>query len=188
MPKCLLKKVLPFTLMFLIGAALGSVPNLWNARHHRKHGVARMQKGNHDVEVVVRKKSCRYSRNNFYPQAHAWTHVLSTEMSSDDRHTNSKGWTPASILVRPNPLYTEAAREAGVEGVVRLTATFGADGKVSDIEPISELPYGLTDEAINSVEQIRFVPASFKRQPVSTHGTVDVVFHLTRNEQCAHED
>ncbi|HEX8473204.1 MAG TPA: energy transducer TonB [Pyrinomonadaceae bacterium] len=188
----LLKRILPFALMFLVGAALGSLPAFFGARYAKKQHVVEFQRAHRDTDVVVRKRGCRAYRRNFNTQAHGWTRILSTENASDGRFTNRKytnrqGWTSASILYRPNPQYTEAARQAGTGGVVRLHVTFGADGKVSDIQTISELPDGLTEEAIDAAERIRFMPSTLNGQPVSTQGTIDFLFHPIRTEQCEYE-
>lgn len=186
MPNCLLKKVLPFTLMFLVGAALGSLPSLFSARQHRKQHVAAFQRSHHETEVVVRKKSCRAYRQNFNTEAHGSTRILTTAFPGE-RAANFKSWTPSTIAYAPRPQYTETAREAGIDGIVRLRVTVGEDGKVSNVETLSELPYGLTGEALRAAEETRFVPARLNGRAVSSDNIIESVFHLTRTGECKHE-
>src|SRR5437016_2698440 len=70
---------------------------------------------------------------------------------------------PPQVLYRPSVVYTDAAREHRVKGVVRLRVLVDADGSVSKIEPIKTLPYGLTSEAIRSARGIEFYPAMSSR-------------------------
>jgi TonB family protein len=183
----LLKRILPFALMFLVGAALGSLPGLFAARYAKKQHVAEFQRANGDTEVVVGKQGCRAYRRKFKTDAHGWTRVLTTDDAMNDLSANRKGRTPATIHYTPNPQYTQAAREAGTGGVVRLRVVFGADGKVSDIETVSGLPDGLTEEAIDTAKRISFTPATRNGQPVSTHGEIELLFHPKRTRQCEYE-
>ena len=63
------------------------------------------------------------------------------------------------IIVKPNPKYTEAARQATIQGTVALRVTFLANGGIGNISPVSALPYGLTEQAIAAASKIVFIPA-----------------------------
>ena len=54
------------------------------------------------------------------------------------------------IAFKPDPLYTEAARENAVTGSVLLKAIFTADGAVTNVKLASGLPFGLSDKAIEA--------------------------------------
>lgn len=64
-----------------------------------------------------------------------------------------------SILSKPRPSYTDAARQNQVTGVVRLRVTFLASGQIGSVSPVSGLSYGLTEQAIAAAKQIKFEPA-----------------------------
>lgn len=64
-----------------------------------------------------------------------------------------------SIISKPRPSYTDAARQNQVTGVVRLRVTFLASGQIGSVSPVSGLSYGLTEQAIAAAKQIRFEPA-----------------------------
>ncbi|HYG78902.1 MAG TPA: hypothetical protein VD861_00860, partial [Pyrinomonadaceae bacterium] len=52
----------------------------------------------------------------------------------------------ARILSRPEPKFTELARQMGVSGTVILRAVFSSDGRIRHIRVMNPLPYGLTEE------------------------------------------
>lgn len=66
--------------------------------------------------------------------------------------------TPMKILAKPRANYTDAARQANIQGVVRLRVTFLANGSIGSITPVSGLGYGLTEQAIAAARSIRFEP------------------------------
>ena len=71
---------------------------------------------------------------------------------------NSGVTTGLNILDKPRPIYTDAARENGVQGTVTLRVTFNANGTIGSIVAISGLPHGLTEQAIAAAKNIKFEP------------------------------
>ncbi|HEX8287384.1 MAG TPA: energy transducer TonB [Pyrinomonadaceae bacterium] len=65
------------------------------------------------------------------------------------------------VLEKPIPLFTEAQRELNIcaQGTVTLRVEFLANGQIGKVLPISGLPYGLTESAVEAVKQIKFIPA-----------------------------
>jgi protein TonB len=80
-----------------------------------------------------------------------------------------------TILDRPDPNYTEAARKARVAGIVVVEAIIGKDGRVQDVKVVKGLPMGLGEEAEAAVRRWRFKPGTLNGQPVAT------IFNLTVN-------
>ena len=81
-------------------------------------------------------------------------------------------------LVRTvRPAYPELARQAGIQGVVRLEATIGEDGKVEDAKVLSGHPV-LAQPALEAVRQWRYLPTRVNGKPVSVVTIVDVEFRL----------
>ena len=74
---------------------------------------------------------------------------------------------PPKALHKPKPKYPERARNAGKEGVVKLKATIGIDGKASDIEVLEGMGYGCDEEAIEALKRSRFTPAQKDGKPVA---------------------
>ena len=83
-----------------------------------------------------------------------------------------------NILYKPRPLYTAQARANNVQGKVVLRVTFLASGKIGSISPVSELPDGLTEQAIVAAKQMRFEPATKNGQPVTVIKSVQFNFTI----------
>lgn len=75
--------------------------------------------------------------------------------------------TPLKILSKPKAEYTDAARTNQVQGTVTLRVTFLANGTIGSVTPVSGLPDGLTQQAINAAKMIRFEPAKRDGKPIS---------------------
>jgi TonB family protein len=84
----------------------------------------------------------------------------------------------ASIRAKPEPTYTESARKFSVTGVVRLRLVLSATGQVTGITPITKLPHGLTQQAIEAARGIKFEPAIKDGRPVSQYVTIEYNFNI----------
>jgi protein TonB len=82
------------------------------------------------------------------------------------------------ILHKPPPKYTTKALEFRIEGTVRVSALFAADGTIREIEVVRSLGYGLDEAAIDAVRRMKFTPAMRRGVPVSTRMKVDVGFRV----------
>jgi protein TonB len=78
----------------------------------------------------------------------------------------------AEVTRMPVPLgrcsgkYTEAARAAGLEGVVTLDLVVDAAGRAQDVTVISGLSHGLTEAAVAALTSCRFMPGERDGQAV----------------------
>ncbi len=84
----------------------------------------------------------------------------------------------AKITSITEPTYTEEARAKGVRGTVVLTAVFCRTGKVTNIEVVQKLPYGLTEKALESTRGIKFQPAEKDGEVVSQRFRRECSFSL----------
>ena len=84
----------------------------------------------------------------------------------------------ASIRAKPEPSYTEAARKFTVTGAVRLRLILYASGEVRGITPLTRLPHGLTQKAIEAARGIKFDPAIKDGRPVSQYVTIEYNFNI----------
>lgn len=87
--------------------------------------------------------------------------------------------TPAEILWKPKPAYTEEARRLHVEGDVVLQVLFAASGEVRVLTVLHGLGHGLDESAIQAAKQIRFKPAQRNNQAVDATGIIHLIFQLT---------
>ena len=76
------------------------------------------------------------------------------------------------------PVYGDAAKAAGLQGVVILEATIGPDGKVTDARVLRSVP-GLDAAAIDSVKQWEYEPTLLNGAPVPIVVTVTVQFTMS---------
>jgi TonB family protein len=86
--------------------------------------------------------------------------------------------TPAEILSKPTPIYTEEARAKRIEGEVLLEVVFEATGKLRVLKVVKGLGHGLDDSAVRAAEQIRFKPALRDGQPSDSTAVVHIIFQL----------
>ncbi|MCA1632696.1 MAG: TonB family protein [Acidobacteria bacterium] len=92
--------------------------------------------------------------------------------------SNSEVETKALILSKPEPGFTEEARNAGETGVVRLRAVLAADGGVKYILILRSLRHGLTERAVAAARRIRFRPAVVGGAPVSQYVILEYNFNI----------
>ncbi|MGA8309212.1 MAG: energy transducer TonB [Terriglobales bacterium] len=86
--------------------------------------------------------------------------------------------TPVEILSKPNPVYTEEARNLRLQGEVLLEVMFGANGQLHVNRVVRGMGHGLDEAAIAAANKMRFKPAQHYNQPVDSIATVHVVFQL----------
>src|SRR5205823_5797885 len=90
----------------------------------------------------------------------------------------SDGVSAPTVILAPDPGYSEEARQAKFGGVCVLAVVVGPDGKTYDIKVARTLGKGLDEKAIEAVQQWRFKPAIKDGQPVSVAINVEVQFRL----------
>lgn len=83
---------------------------------------------------------------------------------------------PLRIISKPQAKYTEDARTNNVQGSVRLKVVLLASGQVGSITPVTQLPHGLTEQAIAAARLLKFEPAKVNGVPVSKTITIDYSF------------
>jgi TonB family protein len=86
--------------------------------------------------------------------------------------------TPVEITFKPNPVYTDEARNLKLEGEVLLEVMFGANGSLHVNRVVRGLGHGLDEAAITAANKMRFKPASRNGQPVDSTAVVHVVFQI----------
>lgn len=86
---------------------------------------------------------------------------------------------PPVKIYAPQPLYTEEARRAGIQGVVILEAVVDAQGQVQNVKVLKGLPMGLDQSAVDAVMSWRYDPATQNGQPVPVYFTFTISFSLT---------
>lgn len=92
--------------------------------------------------------------------------------------SGSEVTTKARLVSKPEPAYTESARQAGVTGTVVFRCVFAADGSIRHLLVINALPNGLTEQALKAARRIKFTPATIDGRPVSMFIQLEYNFNL----------
>ncbi len=86
--------------------------------------------------------------------------------------------TPRKVL-NVNPIYPQALRDAGLEGVVPLGAVIGADGSIVSVRVLgAHSRPELVKSAVDAVRQWRFTPTLLNGDAIDVYMTVTVRFTL----------
>jgi protein TonB len=87
---------------------------------------------------------------------------------------------PLRLINHVRPVYPPSAKNAGVEGVVKLQSIIGTDGSVQAVRVLSSIDADLTNAAVEAYRQWKYAPALLNGIPVETTANVDTEFSLTR--------
>ena len=117
------------------------------------------------------------------PTQHDTSAIQATETASPP--PVGDGWTPAHPVSghMPSPTYPAIALRHGQHGTVRLRAMIDVNGKVQNIDIVSESGSHWLDEAArDALYRWRFTPASHNNHPVESHVVVPFVFSPKADE------
>jgi protein TonB len=85
----------------------------------------------------------------------------------------------ARMVRRTTPVYPPLAKSARVQGVVKLSAVIGTDGKIKELKVIDG-PALLIQSAMAAVQQWEYQPTLLNQQPVEVATQINVVYSLGR--------
>jgi TonB family protein len=85
-----------------------------------------------------------------------------------------------TVIKRVEPVYTDEARAAKIEGTVVLEILIRTDGTVSVLRNIRGLGYGLDESARVAIEQWRFRPRTVNGKAVEATIVIEVNFPTVR--------
>jgi TonB family protein len=104
------------------------------------------------------------------------------EIAQNTGHTLRMDSGPATtgveIIAKPNPVYTDEARNLKVEGEVLLEVMFLANGQLHVNRVVRGLGHGLDEAAIAAANKMRFKAATRNGQAMDSTAIVHVVFQL----------
>jgi TonB family protein len=83
-----------------------------------------------------------------------------------------------AILRRVEPVYTEEARQARIQGTVLMQAVIHEDGSLSITRFVTRLGYGLDESAQAALEQWRFGVPTVGFSAVALSLNIEVNFNL----------
>jgi protein TonB len=85
----------------------------------------------------------------------------------------------ARLVRQPRPVYPPLAKQARIQGVVKLSAIISKDGTVQHLEVISGHPL-LVPAALEAVKQWVYQPTLLNGEPVEVQTQIDVNFTLSQ--------
>jgi TonB family protein len=88
---------------------------------------------------------------------------------------------PPKLIKKVDPVYPQAAREKGIQGVVILEAKIDESGRVMDAMILRSVP-GLDEAAIDAVKQWVYEPMIMEGKPTMALFTVTVNFKLSEKD------
>jgi TonB family protein len=89
-----------------------------------------------------------------------------------------EGVIAPKLLEKVEPDYTEAAKDAKIEGTVVLMVVVEVDGKIHDAQIIQGIDDGLDANAVAAVQLWQFEPARKDGEPVPVAAKIQVNFRL----------
>ncbi len=85
----------------------------------------------------------------------------------------------AKLVRQPRPMYPPLAKQARIQGVVKLSAIISKDGTIQHLEVISGHPL-LVPAALEAVKQWVYQPTLLNGEPVEVITQIDVNFTLSQ--------
>ena len=82
------------------------------------------------------------------------------------------------IISKPRAAYTDEARMNQTQGLIKVAVEFGADGTIKGVFPFQTLPYGLTENCVESAKNIKFEPVTKDGKAYSTIGILTYSFTI----------
>jgi len=79
---------------------------------------------------------------------------------------------------KPDPPYTESARQSKYQGVVILSAVISKDGRLLDVRPLAGAPFGLNKISVETVRTWRCSPPTVESKPISVVVPIEISFRL----------
>jgi TonB family protein len=88
----------------------------------------------------------------------------------------------ANLISQVKPIYPESARNAGVEGTVRMQGLIGSDGRILSLQVLNEgqVDIELANAARGAASQWRYRPTLLNGVPVEVFTTIEVDFKLAQ--------
>ncbi|MFB3825705.1 MAG: energy transducer TonB [Bryobacteraceae bacterium] len=85
----------------------------------------------------------------------------------------------AKLVRQPKPIYPPLAKQARIQGVVKLNAIIGKDGAIMNLQAVSGHPL-LVPAAMEAVKQWVYAPTLLNGEPVEVVTQIDVNFTLSQ--------
>lgn len=88
------------------------------------------------------------------------------------------GVTKLKVIAKQPARYTDRARQANVQGTIRIAVLFGSNGRILHTLLLKRLGYGLDEQALSAARQIKFEPQTKDGKPISVVRIVEYTFNI----------
>lgn len=164
-----MKTLYKITLLFIF---LFSVSNIFAQQTDREKGIGFYNNGEYQKAVETLQKIVETDKED----KQSWLYLGMSQAQLKNKSQAAKSFkiadkitdeekqvanqTKLKIVSKPRAAYTDEARSSQTQGTIKLAVEFGADGSIKAIFPFQTLPYGLTENCVESVKNIKFEPAT----------------------------
>jgi TonB family protein len=116
----------------------------------------------------------------------AWLMVVATvtamtaQESAPQVYAPGNGVTLPTVVKEVRPEYTQAAKDARIQGTVLLECVVLANGTIGDVTVSRSLDsqFGLDQEAVKAAKQWQFKPGTRDGKPVAVRVVIELAFTL----------
>jgi TonB family protein len=114
-------------------------------------------------------------------QAPPQASVRGPKVGSPDLVKLGPGVTTPRLIKEVKPTYPESVKSARIEGMVKMNAVVLEDGTVGDVKVTTSVHPELDAEAVRTVRQWTFKPATRAGQAVPVAVEIEMQFALPKN-------
>ena len=103
----------------------------------------------------------------------------------DDIQTDMSaiGISAPTVIKRVEPRYTDEAREERLVGTVILQTVIQTNGTADIVKVVKPLPFGLTESALEALQEWRFKPAVRNGKEIPVAANIEVAFNIADSHQ-----
>ena len=147
-----------------------------------------------DEKAIAAVRSWRFTpakRNGEEPvEAHAQIDIdfslaAAPRADYDDIQTDMSaiGISAPTVIKRVEPRYTDEAREERLVGTVILQTVIQTNGTADIVKVVKPLPFGLTESALEALQEWRFKPAVRNGKEIPVAANIEVAFNIAQSRQ-----
>ena len=130
------------------------------------------------AESLARSLSALLQTSEQYLAAAGIVFDLPPQLLAGELKEPEQPFTRPRALLTVNPTFSDAARKAKYQGVLKLRLYVGADGRVYNPSISQRLGMGLDEMALEVLPLWRLQPARKQDQPVATPMSIEISFNI----------
>ena len=104
--------------------------------------------------------------------------VASMQTARKIYKVSDEGVVAPRVIEKPAPKYPQEAKDAKIQGRVKLSAVLDVDGKAYDVKVVEGVDDSLDASAVAAIQTWRFEPAQKAGEPVPVAVEIEIKFIL----------